>query len=507
MQAEDEARKPAAQPEEASPDASATPVVADAPSAEAAPKGDAPTEAAPTIAVSPRARSPVERALRRALRDFTRRSDAFLDYLSVDHARRRRASIILAVAVNIILYTALAVFGRFEIWIPAAPRDSISVTLVETPAEPVFPELRDPERAPEPEPEPEPEIIEEPEIEPEPAPTPAAKPEPELAPEPETETEAPPPEPEPEVEPEPTIDLTPEPEFAPPAEDELAPFIAEPEPAPSEEIVLPEPEAPSPAIEAAPEEQAPAEDAPPLVEPPAPEPSPSELEATSTGEDQASEEDEEETADPDARTVEEPLPPVAEEAPSGDDAFDQEPTFGRPRMPLPSVDLPEGQAAAQPGQSGVVAIFCPEEFKDKDKAAECAGRTEIRSGWRPGVGREDWSEAVRLLKKDRAAGRVGTDPSAIYGPKAGGAINDAEAVRELKDFRRSVDAINDPAGANSGNLDDTFGRPDIGPDDFEPSWTLKEDPNVTQQDLKRLERELEEAERARQPKPDDGANN
>jgi hypothetical protein len=524
MQAEEEARKAETHGEDA---ATLTPADAPATAAtetsvaptEEAPTGGAPTGGAPTggaptggtltetPAAAPAATAPpangVARALRRALRQFTRRSDAFLEYLSVEDARRRRAAIVLAVAVNIIIYTALAVFGRFEIWIPAAPRDSISITLVDLEAENVFPELRDLETAPEPEPEPEPEIVEEPEIEPEPAPVPTPKPKPELAPEPQSEPAPAPPDPEPEIDPEPRIDLTPEPEFAPPAEDEMAPFIAEPEPAPSEEIVLPEPEAPAPPVEAPAEEQAPAEEAPPLVAPLAPEPAPSALEVTSSGTDDAAQEDEEDAEDAAALAVEDPAPPVAEAEPSGDDMFDEAPAFGRPRVPLPSVDLPEGQAAALPGQSGVVAIFCPEEFADADKAAECAGRTEIRSGWRPGASGEDWSEAVRLLKQDRAAGRTGTDPSAIYGPRAGGAIKDAEAVRELKDFRRSVDAINDPAGANSGNLNDTFGRPDIGPGEYDPSWTLKEDPELRAKDVRKLERELEEAERAKQPQTDE----
>lgn len=527
MQAHDEARKAEAQLDDAPDLAPPGPAPASAAETEnGPPAAPAAAPAAPDSATAPSADSAsaapppppaqggVARALRRALRDFTRRSDRFLDYLSVDPTRRRRASIVLAAAVNIILYTALAVFGRFEIWIPAAPRDSISVTLVELPAPTVFPELRDPVTAPEPEPEPE--IVREPEIRPEPAPAPKPAPEPEArpeiapAPEPEPETVAPPPpEPEPLPAPEPRIDLTPEPQFAPPAEDEVAPFVAKPEPAPSEEILLPEPEAPSP--EAAPEPQAPTEDAPPLVEPVAPEsePAPGELEVTAAGEDARTDEDEDENAQ--AADAVSPQAPEAETRaaeiqPSGDDMFDEAPAFGRPRLPLPSVDLPEGQAATLPGQSGVVAIFCPEEFKDKDKAAECAGRTEIRSGWRPGVGREDWSEAIRLLKRDRAAGRAGTDPSAILGPKAGGAIKDAEAIGELKDFRRSVDAINDPAGGNSGNLNETFGRPDIGPPDYDPSWTLKEDPTVRQKDLKRLERDLEEAARARQPKSEDGAN-
>lgn len=513
MQAEEDARKAEVHAE-------------DAPGAEAAPdssnqraglvEAGAPAPQSQASAPEPPAqqRSAFERALNRFFRDFTRRSDRFLDYLAVDDPRRRRASIVLAIAVNIIIYTSLAVFGRFEIWIPAAPRDSISVSIVNLPPEPVFPELRDPEKAPEPAPEPE--IVEKPEIEPKPAPTPTPKPkpkpEPEIAPAPETQEAPPAPEPElaekPKPEPTPTIDLTPEPQFAPPAEDEVAPFVAEPAPKPSDEILLPEPETstePAPPAEEVPEQQAPAEEAPPLVEPAPPaDEAPNDIEVTSNGDDESEKEKEKEGESAAPVAEEAAPPPVAQAKPSGDDVFDEAPTFARPPPPLPGVNLPKGEVAAAPGQSGVVAIYCPEEFSDKEKAAECAGRTEIRSGWRPGKSGEDWSEAARLLKQDRAAGRAGTDPSAIYGPREGGAIKDAEAVRELKDFRRSVDSINNPAGANSTNLNDTLGQPSIGPDEYNPSWTLKDDPNVSQKDLKQLEKDLDEAQKARQPKKDDG---
>ncbi|MEQ8749635.1 MAG: hypothetical protein RIC52_07655, partial [Amphiplicatus sp.] len=59
--------------------------------------------------------------------------------------------------------------------------------------------------------------------------------------------------------------------------------------------------------------------------------------------------------------------------------------------------------------------------------------------------------------------------------------------------------INDPAGAASGNLDSTLGRPDIGPKEFEPTWTLPADPNVSQEDLRKLEKALEEAARKNDP--------
>jgi hypothetical protein len=162
---------------------------------------------------------------------------------------------------------------------------------------------------------------------------------------------------------------------------------------------------------------------------------------------------------------------------------------------LPNVDLPEGQAAITPGQSGVVAIFCPEEFTDKEKAAECAGRTEIKSGWRPGAGGEDWSEAVRLLKKDKIAGRTGASPSDVYGAEIGGRMEDAETLNALRDFRKSQAPVNNQAADSSSNVDRTLGRPDIGPEAVEPSWTLKDDPLVTRKDAEKLREALEEAEK------------
>lgn len=418
------------------------------------------------------------------------RSAKLLDYLAVDRTRRRRASIALAIAINVILYTGLAVFGRFHIFIPAAPRDSISIVMVDLPTESVLPDPREPETVPEPEPEPDPEPIKEPLPKPEPAPDHVPAPEAELAPEPTPEPEPEPAPPEPEPEPEPKIDLTVRDSFAPPAEEEEAPFVAEPEEAPSEDLALPQEATPA---EEAPGEQAPAAEAEPLVEP-SPQ-TPQDFEVTERGEDEDDEKKDEEQAAP-----AEPEPaPVAQAAPSGDDMFDEAPRFGRPRMPLPSVDLPEGQAAITPGQSGVVAIFCPEEFKDKEKAAECAGRTEIRSGWRPGVGKEDWSEAVRLLKKDREAGRAGASPSDIYGAKVGGAMEDAAAVEALKDFRKTQAPLANPAGEASGNLNRTLGQPDIGPKTPEPSWTLRDDPLVTRKDAEKLREALEEAEKKKLP--------
>jgi hypothetical protein len=487
MHSDDEARKDDPEPGAVAP-------VSGSPVEEQATDGDA-------------ARPSFEGSIGKALIAIERRSARLLDYLAVDGRRRQRASIALALAINVLLYTGLAVFGRFHIFIPAAPRDSISIVVVELPTESVLPDPREPETIPEPEEQPEPQPIEEPDPEPEPAPDPVPEPEPELAPEPtpepepepappEAEPEPLPPEPEPEPEPAPKLDLTVDDTFAPPAEDEEAPFVAEPEQAPSEELALP-----TEAQEAqeAPGEQAPAAEAEPLVEP-SPQ-TPTDVEVTERGDDEEEKEREREAAAAAADAQE--AAPLAEAAPSGDDMFDQAPAFGRPRVPLPNVDLPEGQAAITPGQSGVVAIFCPEEFKDKEKAAECAGRTEIKSGWRPGAGGEDWSEAVRLLKKDKMAGRAGASPSDIYGPEVGGAMEDAASVEALKDFRRSQGSLADPAGEASGNLDRTLGQPDIGAKTPEPSWTLRDDPLVTRKDAEKLRQALEEAEKKKLPPEED----
>jgi hypothetical protein len=415
----------------------------------------------PASPPSPRRRARTR--VRSGLSAFRSRTARLVDYLAIERERRRNASILLALALNALLFTALAVFGRFHIFIPGAPKDSISIVMVELPTDSVLPEPVEPETLPEPELAPEP--IKEPEIEPEPAPDPVPEPAPELAPEPE---------------PEPTVDLTPEETFAPPAEEEEAPFVAEPEPVPSEELALPAESAAAP-LEA-PGEQAPAEEAPPLTQA-APE-APSELEVTERGDEEEEKKDEEET-------------------PSGDDMFDEAPVFSRPRMALPKVDLPKGEQAISPGESGLVAIDCNKEFSNKEKAAECAGRTEIRSGWRPGLSKEDWSEATRLLKKERMAGRTGVSPTDIYGPEVGGAMEDAAAVEALKDFRKSQDGVNKQAADSSDNLNRTLGQPDIGPEAVEPSWTLRDDPLIDREDAEKLRKALEEAEKKKQAPEED----
>lgn len=410
-------------------------------------------------------------------------SARFLDRLAANDRRRQLAAVLLAFAINFSVLTLLAVFGKVRIWLPNAPRDTISVVMVDLPQEPLVPELRDPEITPEPEPEPEsePEIIKDPELEPEPEPEPV--PEPEAAPEPEIE-------PEPEPEPEPVLDLTPEEVFAAPGEPEPEPLIPEPTAEEAEELI------PAPGDDAleptGPEEeqtQAPAEDAEPLVEP---EPAQQEpagvdelLEESETGEDRAGEEEE-------AAGAEEALETPPEEEPvANDDMFDQDPFMAPSRLPLPMVDLPEGEVAVSPGSSGVVAIYCPEQFIDPDKAAECAGRVEIRSGWTPGSSGEDWSEAIRLLRADRADGTKGGGGglATVVGPDAAQRIEDEERIKDLTDFRRAgVDASMDPVGSISDDVN-------VGAAPIEPGWTLRDDSELTQKELEKLEKALEKAER------------
>jgi hypothetical protein len=220
------------------------------------------------------------------------------------------------------------------------------------------------------------------------------------------------------------------------------------------------------------------------------------------GEDEtaADEEREEEETEEPAEPEEQPVA----EAPSGDDMFDEEPVFGRrsfvlPQVALPSVELPEGalpqgEAAIAPGSSGVVAIFCPEHFTDEEKQKECAGRPEIRSGWRPGASGEDWSRATELLKRDRDQG--------VAGPTAGPVHEtlrrqrDFERVEELRDFRRSQDGVNNLPDQGDDNIMRGVegNRPNVGPAPFEPSWTLREDSELSLEEIEELKKQIREAE-------------
>lgn len=424
--------------------------------------------------------------LARADRDLTR----LAALLAETPERRRRASLLGAVLLNAALLTLLAVYGRVHIFVPNKPASSISVVYVDLPPAAV-PDLRDPEVAPEPEPEPEP--VPEPEVIPEPEPDPVPAPEPE--PEPEPQERKPEPEDRPEPEP-PPLDLTPAPDFTRPSEIENAPLIPD-EPAPA--AMAPEQEE-RPGDIAVDGEQTPAEEAPPLV---SAEPEAREARAEEDSGDENEEDEEQgagERAAGDLQSREQA--PVAEvrrpdpAAPSGDDSFDEEPVFSGRRFNLPAVDLPKGDTPVRPGSSGVMAIFCPEEFADKDKAAECAGRTEIRSGWRPGASGEDFSKAAAILKQRRQEGDF-SDDDVRYGSELARAANDRARQDDIEDFRRGqaddlakTGIASDPASAT---------RPDLVPPGAEPSWTRRDDPLVDGKDVEKLRKELEEAERRNNP--------
>lgn len=423
-----------------------------------------------------RFRSEIPKQLRRPLRRLDREASRAVSRIAATPTRRRRVSIAGALILNAAMLAILAIYGRVHIFVPNKPAESISVVFVDLPASPPVVDLRDPEIAPEPEPEPvKPELI--PEPEPDPVPEPPKEAEPEPAPEPEPEKE-------------PAIDLTPEPVFAPPSEVEDAPFIPDEAPTPP----TPTLEEPLPGdIEVA-GDQTPAEEAPPLV---AVEP-----EARQAEEDAGKEEEDEEktgagevAAGEDATVEQAPVVAAepAETKVGGDDAFDEEPVFNGRRMALPQVELPKGETSAIPGTSGVVAIYCPEEFSDKDKIAECAGRPEIRSGWRPGSSGEDFSKAASILRERRKHGDFSND-DVTFGPELARQAEERGKIEDLKDARKEHDLD------NVGLAPEPAGRPDqLVPPIAQPSWTRRDDPLVDEGDVEKLRRELEEAEKQKSP--------
>jgi hypothetical protein len=405
-----------------------------------------------------------------------------LDRQAARPLRRRRFAIGASVVFNIALLAVIFVFGRVIIRAPDRPVDSMSVVYVDLPEPPPLPELRDPEVAP-PEPLIEPEPVRDPPPEPKPEPEPAP-PEPEPEPEAEPEPEPQPPEPEAEPEPEPLLpSLTQEPQFLPPAEEKAPePFIPEPAPAPE-----PEPQEPAPA-EPQPIEPGPAQETP-VAEASEPEEEEQKKEEK-TAADAAPPTPGPQSPAPEALAVEDRKPA------QNDDAYDEDPFA--PRAALPQVDLPEGETSSAPGQSGVMAIFCPDEFKDKEKAAECAGRPEIRSGWKPGGSGEDFSRAVDLLKQQRERGDYSAGK---FGTEAQRRAEELQKQLELNDFRKSQDDINNLGLESNDPAAGT--RPDIGPAAVEPSWTRRDDPQVDQKDINQLKKELDAAADAKAKASDD----
>jgi len=82
-------------------------------------------------------------------------------------------------------------------------------------------------------------------------------------------------------------------------------------------------------------------------------------------------------------------------------------------------------------------------------------------------------------------------------PSVARAQEDIQRSRDLTDFRRSQDDINN-LPQTSDNIVNTLGRPNIGPESVEPSWSQREDPIFDQSDIDDLEEALEEAEKNKQ---------
>lgn len=441
---------------------------------------------------------PAPPAIVKVLRPARVRLADLLDHIAASTRRRLRASVGLAVALNIVLLTLVGLYGAVRIWIPESPGDSRIIMLnQQTPALPL-PELREAESQPAP-PE-EPDIVERPKIKPEPEPAPA----PDLKAE---EPQATPAEDEPEPAPtprprEPLLRMTQDPVFAPPREAET--LIPAPEmPAQTEE----------PAVsigEAAPAgEQTPAPTPEPLVEPGAA------ADAGDAGAEDAGEAEkrrlaEEEAKAEAAREAAAAAEAAAQAAPAdpspapaatarGDDAFDEAPT----RAAIPKIDLPPGAQSGAPGASGVVAIFCPKEFRNKDKAAECAGRTEIRSGWRPGASGEDFSKAVRLLKEQRAQGRTGADPGVTFTPSTARRLDQENATRDAAGRvigphtrpTTGFGGLESPAPAAGDNIEAGIDRSQTAPKEFTPPNQRRDRAPLTEAEQRRLREKLRDAEK------------
>lgn len=243
-----------------------------------------------------------------------------------------------------------------------------------------------------------------------------------------------------------------------------APAAAIPLEDPMPEPIQPEPIQPAP-IQPEPElrESAPV-DPPPLAPEPSPEPEP------------------------------ENLPPA--------EPFIPEPVPAAPVQAAPQIDLAERGAAG--GPSGITAIYCPDEFDDPDKAAECAGRPEILSGWK--YEDEDWSDMAAALRR----GGVNVKPSkpyigaphrrpladneSYYEPFDEGLIIGRDAAKRnemarkgewLKDPRREVASVMDTASHSMSNLGDAEVTNYI-TDTWQPSWTLREEPELSLDDIERI---------------------
>lgn len=466
---------------------------------------------------------------RRVSLPFTKRIDA----LAAHERQRFAAAMLLAIIVNGGVLVALSIFGEVRIWVPNRPSTTISLVFADLTIEPDVPELIRPETIKDPEPEPE--IIEEPELEEEPAPDP--KPE------------------EAEPEPEPIIDLTPEPVDAPLSEEQDAAQDAlengegaqddaealsagaegeDPADAGLEQETLENDALNETGEEAAGEEDAAditAQEDTDLVE---------EADANEGADEGAQEADleenggeagleiaEQEGLDEGEMALGDETPgfenqgdetqgDALPELPFDDDFFDKAPTrrFVKPRfaLPLPGVSLPEtalpeGEAAALPGRSGVVAIVCPEEFSDEEKQKECAGRPEIRSGWRPGASGEDFTQAARLLQADRARGGNGAGGGVrgapagglpterVFGPDVARRIEEQERRRLAQEARQETGGETRSLPDEADALGDALARPDLSGGDAVPAWARRDNAPLTEREIEELEKALDEAAR------------
>jgi hypothetical protein len=199
-----------------------------------------------------------------------------------------------------------------------------------------------------------------------------------------------------------------------------------------------------------------------------------------------------------------PPPPQPEPEPQPEpDPEAEEPTLeeelanGATSFALPEVALPEGEGG---GPSGVVAIFCPDLFDDPDKAAECAGR-DVRSGWERTD--EDWSGIVQALRR----GGVNVPDSPAYGPdwreplapnetyyepqdlaaivgaKRARQIELARKGRWLKEGQEGTFQRTNPVTQSNSNFG--IGTPYF-LESWQPTWSQREDPSVSTQDLEEL---------------------
>ncbi len=173
---------------------------------------------------------------------------------------------------------------------------------------------------------------------------------------------------------------------------------------------------------------------------------------------------------------------------------------------LPEIDLPEVGAS---GSSGVVAIFCPDVFDDPEKAAECAGRPEIRSGWTKT--NEDWTDITASLRRgginlpvaksnyDGPAWRAPlaeneqyyepTDKGLIIGRDAARTLADARGYQQLKKASFGTEQTTNLIGQSLGNLGGEVQCFTSACDEWQPSWTLRDDPNINTDTIDRIIRE------------------